>query len=375
MRLLSLALAVCVAGVVGAQEAPVDDPPREASRRPVTDLFENLRDRFLSQPAPDDGPAEHKVVLRLSEELFTSFIDREIDHQGPVQEIILGTFVSGQARTIANPRVDVIPNGSQASLDVLMEGTTTTQTVGRNGPAIIYSRGITRFRASKQVRYCPEKGFYAQPAIVAASTQIVTDGVSSNRGRIVNRIIQRRAWREIEAKRPQTLAIVQEKAKRRVAEVLDRRVNEGLAKLNRRHDLRQLASAILISNDRQPQLACCSTEYCVQFAAGRGSADGREFRLPPAEYLTSPIQLWVHRSVVRSQLPDALSRLGEEAEAFSSLISLQQIAPAAAIGAQLVQVAARGQDSSPVQFVTVGEWLVFEIGKEPQEQEERIVRR
>ena len=376
MRLsLSFALVLCLAGAAGAQDAPRGAVPPEASRRPVTALFENLRDRLLARSAPRGEPAEHQVVLRLSEELFTSLIDREVDHQGPVQEIILGTFVTGQARTVASPRIDVIPSDSQASFDVVMEGTTTTQTVGRNGPAVIHSRGITRFRAAKQVRFSPEKGFYAEPATVAANTQIVTDGVSSDRGRLVNRVIQRRAWREIEARRPQTLAIVQEKAKRRVAEVLDHKVDEGLAELNRRHDLRQLAMASLISDDRQPQLACCSTEHCIQLAAARGSTDKREIRLPTADYLTSPVQLWVHRSVVRSQIPDVLSRLAGDAEAFSSLIALRQFAPAAAFGAQVVQAAAAGGQHSPVQIATVDEWLVFEIGKEAQPSQERVVRR
>jgi hypothetical protein len=374
-----LGFALYLASVAAAQEPPPGAEPRQAGR-PITELLENLRDDLLPIPKPQAAeplsvrdPAAHKVVLRVSEELFTSLIHRDIDQQTPVQDVILGTPVAGVARTVAQPRVDLIPHSSQAAFEVVMEGTTVTRTTGRNGPAVINSRGTTQFRAVKQVVFSPEKGFYALPSTVDARSQIVTESIGSTRGGLLGRLVRRRAWREVQNKRPQTLAIVQEKNKRRVAAVLDAEVNQGLARLNRRNEVRGLIAAV-VSGTSQPRYACCSTEHYVQVGASLGPAGNRSIVLPPAEYLTSPVQLWIHRSLVRPQLPVILSRLGADRFDMSGFVSLVHVAPAAAVGAELLKTATtKVQESSPLDVQTIEDWMVVEIGNESRES--RIVRR
>ncbi|HUE74205.1 MAG TPA: hypothetical protein VMP01_25215 [Pirellulaceae bacterium] len=367
--LLVLVIASCAAPIAIAEDGLPEVAPRQDTSRPITDLFENLR----AEPLSATEPAAHKVVVRFSEDLFTSLVHRDIDEQSPVQEVILGTPVAGQARTLAQPRVNLIPHSSQAALEVVMEGTTVSRTTGRNGPAIIHSRSTTQFRAVKQVHFSPQKGFYALPATIELNTQLVTESIGSTRGGLLGRLVRRRASREVQEKRPQTLAIVQGKAARRIAAVLDEQVNEGLARLNRRKEVRGILLALLPGNS-SPQYACCSTEHYVQIAASLGPGADRPIILPAADYLTSPVQVWIHRSVLRPQIPAILSRLGGGPLDMSGLVSFSQAAPVAFLGAELIKTAAtNAYKSSPFDVETIADWMVVEFGKQPPSG--RVVRR
>ncbi len=375
-----LVVMVCLQWGVSAQDR--GDEPREAARRPISDLLEKLPLRLLPIPAPlepdraDDAAGErsaHKLVLRVSEEWFTALVYREIDEQTIVEDVILGTPVSGMAHTIGQPRIDLVPHESQAAFDVVMEGTTVSRTTGRNGPAVIHSRSTTRFRAVKQVRFSPQKGFHSLPANVSTNTHLATENVASTRGGLIGRIVRRRAWQEVRAKHSQAQAIADAKARNRVAGVLDAQIEEGLAKLNRRNEVRGMIAA-LVSGTSEPRVTCCSTEHHVHVGASLQPAADRPIVLPRAEYLTSPVQLWVHRSVIRPQLPAILSRLGNGPYGMSGLVSFSQTAPVAFLGAELIKTAAaNAHQSSPFDVETIEDWMVVEFGKVAQPG--RVVRR
>lgn len=344
---------------------------QERRAGPLRNLIENVRSRLRRTDgnAEDYEQVEHKlVVLRLSEELFTSIIDRDVDEQVQVRDVILETPVTGLARTTGRPWVNLVPHETQAAFEVVFEGTTVSRSVGRNGPAIIYSRSTTQFRATKQVRFEPGRGFHAMPAQINAQTNLVIEGVdSTTRCRLVSRLVRRRAWREAHARHSQALAIVHAKAERRVRSVFDEQLEKGLARLNRASNLRGTALNLL-TGTIQPQYVCCSTDQYVEIAA---SAQGREplpIELPRPKRVRSPIQVWIHKSVPGPRIAGLLTRYDWGRRGLQQLTWLPASAAAALLGWELAAGAGefRGAAEEPpdVALTTVEDWIVIEIAQE-----------
>src|SRR5262245_28785932 len=109
---------------------------------------------------------EHLVVLRLSAEMLNSLINKQIDFQTPVRDVVLGTPITGAARVVGRPHVELEPAADRAQFKVVIRGTVHSQTVGRNGPAVVQGRAITYFTATKQIVFEPSEGFYGLPPTV-----------------------------------------------------------------------------------------------------------------------------------------------------------------------------------------------------------------
>src|SRR5262245_24549551 len=140
-----LGLAVCAAVSIPAltRLAPAEDRP----------VLEN-------RPAADEtrGQPDHLVVLRISKTILNSLVaGKSIDREVPVSEVILGTPVTGTARVLGEPRVELQPSEDQARFLMVISGTVHSQTTGRNGPAVIDGRSITYFTAIKPIVFEPGK--------------------------------------------------------------------------------------------------------------------------------------------------------------------------------------------------------------------------
>lgn len=369
LRLLLLATALLPPLSAAAQE---DDAAKGRERRagPLKSLMENVRSlRRTDGDVTERDQVEHKlIVIRLSEELFTSIIDRDVDEQVEVRDVILETPVTGLARTTGRPWVNLVPHETQAAFEVVFEGTTVSRSVGRNGPAVIYSRSTTQFCATKQVRFEPGRGFHAMPAQINAQTSLVIEGVdATTRCRLVSRLVRRRAWREAQAKHGQALAIVHAKAERRVRSVFDAQLEKGLARLNRASNLRGMALNLL-AWAREPQYVCCSTEQYVEIAASALGREALPIELPRSQRVRSPIQVWIHKSVPGPRIAGLLTRFDWGRRGLEELTWLSQSAAAALLGLELAAGAGefRGAADEPpdVALTTVDDWIVIEIAQE-----------
>src|SRR5436190_10311502 len=145
--------------------------------------------RALPEALPD-----HRIVFRVCDQLLNSLMDNAaIDRQTEVREVILGTSVVGTARVTGKPDVKLIPSVDDATFYITLEGTIHSRTTGYNGPAIIHSRSVTTFTASRPVVFEPGRGFYGLPSRVSARTESFVEGISSRRRGLVGRIVSRRA--------------------------------------------------------------------------------------------------------------------------------------------------------------------------------------
>ena len=374
----ALLLAAVSCGHVHGQEV---EPATRGQSRVVGRLFQRLRQAINLEPRDRRTELEsqtvqqNRLVLRLSQDFFDGVVDRDVDRLTPVAEVILGTPISGQARTVGRPTVNLIPDDSQAVFEVVLTGTTVSHTTGRNQAAIIHSRATTTFRATKQIVFEPQRGFRAQPATIDARTQLVTEGIDSTyRCRLLQRIVRRRAWQEVQRQHPQAELIAQTKAEARIRMLFDQRLEEGLARLNRASYLRSLLAA-LVPGESRLAVICCSTEDCVQIAlTPRDDLDASgalPVALPEPPQAAGPMQLWVHSSLLGAMFQRAPDRFPWAGSWLAQWSASSRAATAATLVNRLAVILIG--DEAPLAVVPAGEWVVVQLSGMSQEQ--RIVRR
>jgi hypothetical protein len=205
------------------------------------------------------------MVLRLSETLLSSMINRPIDYQIQVRDVILDTPVTGVARLVGQPVIKLEPSENDARFNVVFSGTVHSRTVARSGPAIINGHTITYFTAIKEVAFEPGKGFRAGPPLVYAQSQCYTDSIQSTRGGIVGRIVQRRAANEVAANHDEVVQIARERASRRIAHFFETHMQERLARLSEALEF-QTRLAGLRSRDGNRRLIARTTPGYLEIA-------------------------------------------------------------------------------------------------------------
>jgi hypothetical protein len=243
--------------------------------------------------------APRRIVVRLTPEVFAPLVERDVDETRPLRDVILNTPVQGKTRTTGAPKLALINDDQCASFIVTLTGATVSRTVGHNGPAVIHSRSVTSFTATKRVVFEPGKGFVAGPAQISARTRIIPEGIGSTRPGLRGRIVERRAAPQVAASRPAAEEIVRQKAMRRVSEAFDHLLEERLERLNRALDLRE-AIAFVLRGETEPRYSFCTVDGCVQIVAATGPEDALDtvVQLPKLDQELAPVQIWVHKSLV-----------------------------------------------------------------------------
>lgn len=352
------------AWVTSSGAAPLAAQPEA----PPTDASRNADE---SRPEPD-----HRVVLRLSATVLNALMDKEIDHVTAVQDVVLDTPVTGWARIIGRPRVELEPSPQEARFRMVVTGTVYSQTVGRNGPAIIRGHSITQFAATKEVVFEPGKGFYSLPPQVAARSQCFTDDIRTTRGGLVGKIVQRKASREVAEHYSECCAIAQDRARQRIAAAFQRHVGEQLARLNGAVELRtQLAS--FGEPDTRPRVACRTTASYVEIASGMVDAtvQGELPPLPLRNQVGAPIEIWVHHSLVPPNVGQAASTLFNTPEE-SGILKALALLPGS-FGKEAAAALMALVNDGKVAIQNVDDWLVVELNLQPvgRELAVRILRR
>jgi hypothetical protein len=236
------------------------------------------------------------MILRVSERYLEELFARDIDKRSPVTRVVLGTHARGTAHTLGRADVDTKPDSDDAAFSVQIFGTTAARTVGRNGPAIIYSYSVTRWTASKIVRFDGDE-FTSTPATITSDTQICPMGANSIlpglRGRIVSRIASRRAVEY----NSEAECITNRDTERRVLADVDRVIDGKIAKLNNRLESRPLMALLL------PRIVGTSVKFstsskCINISFGAGD-DSTMAKVCPVNNLEpSDTELWFQTALV-----------------------------------------------------------------------------
>jgi hypothetical protein len=248
------------------------------------------------------APPAHRIVLRISDKMLNALLSRQrVDRQADIRDNILGTAIDGTARIVGTPRVKLAESPDQAAFNIVFEGTAYSRTTGYNGPAIIHSRSVTTFTATKQIVFEPGKGFHGSVPRVAAHTETFLEGISSTRGGLMGWIIGRKAAKIEAQQHAEATEIARQKAALRIAAAFERNSAERLARMNWVTELRSVATTALAGTDTlEPKFVCSTTAHYLQIATSFGEGSS-PIELPDRTTAAgpgAPVEVWVHESLL-----------------------------------------------------------------------------
>jgi hypothetical protein len=175
----------------------------------VPQVIRAVRDR-LSHP---------NVLIEASEPFVAAGIQDPVNDSGPVTDVIMGTRICGTVQTQGLVDAELGNTSNYASIDVLMRGTAYSNTVGYNGPAVIYSTGVTGLGGRKRL-ILDQFGLRAYPADSNACTSTTINGVSVN-ARFLSGLVQRVATKRVYQSKSQAEAIAAAHAESRLNQRMD----------------------------------------------------------------------------------------------------------------------------------------------------------
>jgi len=176
-------------------------------RRQAPRLIDALR-RAYSHP---------NLLVQTSQGFISAGMSRVVDETEPVRDTILGTRISGTGRTRGEVQINFIPDPLQAVIEAELVGTNSSQTVGRNGPALIYSRGTTKLTARKRLMVS-DQGIRAVTATATAEASSQITGVGSTKRGVVGCLVKKVAERKIPQQKRQGERIASRHAGQRLGE-------------------------------------------------------------------------------------------------------------------------------------------------------------
>jgi hypothetical protein len=194
--------------------------------------------------------------MQISQELIAAGSGRTIDETAPVRDLILGTSISGTGRTVGRASVHLVPDARRAVIETTLDATNYARTVGRNGPAIIYSTGETRILGSKRFSIDAD-GLRGSPATSSARTRTRVTGVGSTKRRVMDRVVRHVAQKKIPKQKSASEQIAARHAERKFNDRLEGELGGMLAKANL--EFQRRFRDPLVRRDEFPRLLRFST--------------------------------------------------------------------------------------------------------------------
>ena len=134
----------------------------------------------------------------------------------PVVDEILGTRLSGRARTLGATELLLDTRPDRLIATVVFAGKIDMRTQGTNGPVVLHSTGQTHFQATKRI-VITQSGMTFEPAKATAETSCTTERVEPSLPGLRGRIAERIAWRQIAETQADVDRIAAQHAEQRIA--------------------------------------------------------------------------------------------------------------------------------------------------------------
>jgi hypothetical protein len=300
-------------------------------------------------PGPDIEEPELRgvLILRISERYLKELFARNIDKRSPVTRIVLGTLASGTSHTTGRVEVVTESDRQDAAFYVQIFGCTNARTIGRNGPAVIYSLSITRWTAEKFVRFDGTE-FTTGPAILSSDTRIVPLGAGSSlpglRGRVVSRIATRKAV-ELNSIAERITAKDTDK---RILEDVNRVIDGQVGKLNERIESQPWLRVLLLRLE-DIGVNISTSSNCINISFSGKDSDSFARACPVQGREPSDTEIWFQTALVAEpdgELPKLIKGSGSY---------LARLFP----GLEIPSLALSGENGMlPFQLEVVEDWIV-----------------
>ena len=219
-RLQSLAAALDSAASTGSAE----------SLAPVPQLLERLTEAGQAADlvrGVRESNGRPNIMLEVHENLFAEAVNRPIDQDMPINEVVLGTRIRGSGHTTGNVRVDFVPSADRAAFDLVLCARNVSATRGGKGPVTVHTRGITDLDARRRI-FLSEHDVSASPVQASADTQTAITGIAVS-SRFGKGLIRKIASRKIAETKPRAEAVAESRARDRLRQQFAQETEPALA--------------------------------------------------------------------------------------------------------------------------------------------------
>lgn len=251
----------------------------------------------------EDNPS-HPVVLRIPKAAFSDAINSRVETTWPVKQLMLGTPVEGEGRTIGDVEVDLEPSAEGGVFLVRFQGTCECKTIGTSGPARIYSRGNTDFSIERRIVFSPRDGFRCQPTEIKSTTRLTLEDVQADRQGWRGGVVRRIAWRRARESLPDAEEIARSDTREAVRDAFDQHVDLLVVGFNQRYAAYRYVEN-LVGNITDIGVNVSSSDDSVQLAMGPALPDVKPL---PASSSEAAMELWIHRTAVDERIWETLHR-------------------------------------------------------------------
>ena len=273
-------------------------------------LVKAVRSRF-TQP---------NLFTEVAESAINRLAERPINETQRVRDCILGARILGTAHSKGFVTLRTLQADDHIALELQLEGTIRSNTVGHKKPVRITSRGHTGFVATKRVQIS-DSSFVAIPATVSARTKTHTIAVKKAGGRFGHRLIERIAWKKVGKSKGKSERIASRKAEQKVAKKFDDQIADTIDQARDTYDHK--ARPPLVRTGVFPDyLLMASTDHSIHVEATLASYAQVSASTSPISVAENDLSLKFHETAVNNFLPSILAGVGIKQETESEPPSL-----------------------------------------------------
>lgn len=237
----------------------------------------------------------------ISAALVAAGLEGPVDREEDVRDCILDTAIFGTGDVTGWTNARLIPSDDVALIELFVDTTTISRTVGYNGPVRIYSLGRTTIHVLKRLQFDSD-GVTALPAVSDARTRSRTLDIQTKRG---SRLVEWLAWRRSRKLQGRANAIAAQHAEVKANNRADEEAAERVAETNERYE-EKLRGPLRLRRLFPDQLQLSTTESTLQIDGLQafGVQLGAAFPAPAITAERPDMALQVHESLVHNVTTD-----------------------------------------------------------------------
>jgi hypothetical protein len=246
------------------------------------------------------------LLVSASADVVSRGFAESVSELSPVNEMILRTHVRGTAHLQGDLSANLIPNRDMAIVELQLTGVAYSQTIGRQSPVRLYSRGVTEVLGRKRL-LIDRFGVREEPATACCVTDNHIQCIQSE-SRFASRLITNVAWKRARQQEPLAERISAGRAAGRVAHRMDQQATARVASGNTR--LRDKIQQPLKARDVYPRwLHLWTTSDRLRMAAVQGRATQLAAPAVPPQVAAHRVVAQVHESMLLNTAANAIGGL------------------------------------------------------------------
>lgn len=178
--------------------------------------------------AATTGFSHPNLIAYVTRDFLGGGLEQDLDRVQPVNDNILGTSVHGTAHVVGRTDVKMLTNPEQAGYQILLAAVANSNSVGYNGPVVIYTTGVTQLNGEKKIHFDDDIGGMApSPAVASASTCTSINSICAR-----SRLVEKIAWKRALASKAEAESIASAHAVDRLRGEMDSQAVESTRSVN-----------------------------------------------------------------------------------------------------------------------------------------------